>query len=152
MPAFEIRRPALDTAIDRWDIWAAAYLICGGCSDDHFMDFKAGLIALGRAWYERAARCPDDLAEHLHVQHALTAGVGEAVFYEEMGYVSVAAWGRITGDEDSFYSALDDYRATIGEDDSQGHDMSEHFKFDDAQAMRRRLPRLAALHLEDAQE
>ena len=32
----------------RWDVWAAAYLIGGGCSDDSFIDFMAGLIGHGR--------------------------------------------------------------------------------------------------------
>ena len=35
-------------ALYRWDVWAAAYLIGGGCSDDSFIDFRAGLIAPGR--------------------------------------------------------------------------------------------------------
>jgi hypothetical protein len=28
-------------AVYRWDVWAAAYLIGDGCSDDSFMDFRA---------------------------------------------------------------------------------------------------------------
>ncbi|MFD6293827.1 DUF4240 domain-containing protein [Streptomyces sp. NPDC060235] len=43
---------------------AAAYLIGGGCSNDSFMDFRAGLIALGRDWYEKATADPDSLADH----------------------------------------------------------------------------------------
>lgn len=150
--AFEIRMDVLDTAIDRWDIWAAAYLIGGGCSDDRFMDFKAGLIALGRAWHERVVRCPDDLAEHPDIQHALTTGVEEAVFYEEMGYAAAAAWERLTGDRDSFYPALDHYRTTHGIGDDQDHNMGEDFNFDNADEMRQRLPRLAALYLTQAQQ
>ena len=34
-------------ALYRCDLWAAAYLIGGGCSDDSFIDFRAGLIAQG---------------------------------------------------------------------------------------------------------
>lgn len=45
-------------ALYRWDVWAAAYLIGGGCSDDSFMDFRAGLIAQGRDWYQKAAASP----------------------------------------------------------------------------------------------
>ncbi|MER6473872.1 DUF4240 domain-containing protein [Streptomyces collinus] len=59
--AFEHRFSRLRDAVYRWDIWAAAYLIGGGCSDDRFSDFTAGLVALGRDWYERAAACPDAL-------------------------------------------------------------------------------------------
>lgn len=46
----------------RWDVWGAAYVIHGGCSDDAFWDFRAGLVALGRARFERALADPDSLA------------------------------------------------------------------------------------------
>jgi hypothetical protein len=46
----------------RWDVWAAASVIHGGCSDDAFWDFRAGLIALGRTRYESALAEPDTLA------------------------------------------------------------------------------------------
>lgn len=46
----------------RWDIWGAAYVIHGGCSDDAFWDFRAGLVALGRKAYERALEDPESLA------------------------------------------------------------------------------------------
>jgi hypothetical protein len=45
----------------RWDLWAAAYIIEGGCSDDGFSDFRAGLIGLGREAYEDALRDPATL-------------------------------------------------------------------------------------------
>ncbi|WP_405784413.1 DUF4240 domain-containing protein [Streptomyces sp. NBC_01378] len=149
--AFHAHFDALDTAVDRWDVWAAGYLIGGGCSDDRFMDFKAGLIALGRAWYERAARRPDDLAEHPDVQQALAAGAEEAVFYEEMGFLASTAYGHLTGNEDGFYPALDHYRAQHSEVEDRPHDMGEDFDFDNAEEMRRRLPRLAALYLKENQ-
>jgi len=52
------------TALYRWDVPAAAYLIGGGCSDDGFIDFRAGLTAQGRDWYEKLAASPDSLADH----------------------------------------------------------------------------------------
>ncbi|WP_460806492.1 DUF4240 domain-containing protein [Micromonospora zhanjiangensis] len=55
---FEERFDRLQDALYRWDVWAAAYLISGGCSDDSFMDFRAGVIALGRDWYERVLASP----------------------------------------------------------------------------------------------
>src|SRR5437870_12899709 len=39
-------------AVYRWDLWGAAYIIGGGCSDDGFIDFRYGLIAMGREIYE----------------------------------------------------------------------------------------------------
>lgn len=45
-----------------YDLWAAAYLIHGGCGDDGFWDFRAGVIALGREVFESALANPDVLA------------------------------------------------------------------------------------------
>ena len=46
-----------------WDLWGAAYLINGGCSDDGFAYFRSWLISRGRAAYEEAVRDPDSLAD-----------------------------------------------------------------------------------------
>jgi len=43
----------------RWDLWGAAYVINGGCSDDMFEYFRRWLIANGREFYEGACRDPD---------------------------------------------------------------------------------------------
>jgi hypothetical protein len=55
-----------DAAMDRaytWALWGAAYVIAGGCSDDAFMDFRATLISMGQAAFERTLSEPDSLAE-----------------------------------------------------------------------------------------
>ncbi|MQY13814.1 hypothetical protein SRB5_39690 [Streptomyces sp. RB5] len=62
--AYAARFDAVHDGLYRWDVWAAAYLMGGGCSDDSFIDFRAGVIALGREWYERTAADPDSLAGH----------------------------------------------------------------------------------------
>ncbi len=46
----------------RWDLWAAAYIIQGGCSDDAFSDFRACLICAGKETYEKSLENPDYLA------------------------------------------------------------------------------------------
>lgn len=51
----------LHAAAYTWDLWAAAFLIEGGCSDDGFKDFRSGLIGLGRKVYEDAVRDPGTL-------------------------------------------------------------------------------------------
>ncbi|MDX3524713.1 DUF4240 domain-containing protein [Streptomyces scabiei] len=79
---FEELFEQLHDALCRWDVWAAAYLIGGGCSDDSFMDFRAGLIAQGRDWYERTAALPDALADHPDVIAAAAQGSDEALFKE----------------------------------------------------------------------
>ncbi len=47
----------------RWDLWGAAYIINGGCSDDGFEYFRCWLIGQGRAIYEGVIADPDSLAE-----------------------------------------------------------------------------------------
>ncbi len=136
-------------AVYRWDMWAAAYLIGGGCSDDSFTDFRAGLIALGRDWYEKAAARPDSLAEHPAVIAAAEVHRDEALFYEEVNYAASEAFKRVTGDEEDFYEAWDAYRATRDSSGRGSEDMGEDFDFDDPDEMRSRLPQLAALYLRD---
>lgn len=63
-----------------WDLWGAAYLIEGGCSDDGFTDFRYGLIARGRAVYEAAIANPDTLAG------------GRAGGNEAFGYVAMEVY------------------------------------------------------------
>ena len=46
-----------------YELWAAAYIIGSGCSDDGFSDFRSTLISLGRQTYERAVADPQSLAE-----------------------------------------------------------------------------------------
>ena len=48
-----------------WDLWALAYLVYDGCSDDSFMEFRSGLILRGRDWAVMAPSALDGLATHL---------------------------------------------------------------------------------------
>lgn len=146
---FEFRRifNQLHSAIYRWDMWAAAYLIGGGCSDDSFMDFRAGLIAQGQDWYERAAASPDVLADHPDVIAAAADGRDEALFNEPVNYATSYAYERINGDEDtcSFY---DDYDKFLGPQPArEPSNMGEDFDFDDNAEMHARLPQLAYIFL-----
>lgn len=138
----------LHDALYRWDVWAAAYLIGGGCSDDSFMDFRAGVIAMGRQWYQRVATDPDSLAGHPDVVQATDVqGRSEVLFYEDVNYAASGAFERITGDADAFYEAWRSFRRADPEGD-KAVDMGEDFDFDDDSEMSRRLPRLAALFLD----
>jgi hypothetical protein len=47
---------------NRWDLWGAAYLMNGGCSDDGFRYFCHWLISEGQATFECAVANPDSLA------------------------------------------------------------------------------------------
>ena len=74
----------------RWDLWGAAYIIGGGCSDDGFIDFKYGLIARGRQIYESALANPDSLADF--------AFQGE-ISNELFGYAAQEVYEDLTGED-----------------------------------------------------
>ncbi|KKK81763.1 hypothetical protein LCGC14_2810190, partial [marine sediment metagenome] len=71
----------------RWDLWAAAYIIEGGCSDDGFMDFRSWLISMGHDVYERALADSESL-----VDHAADPTV-EVCAFEELQYVASKVHG-----------------------------------------------------------
>jgi hypothetical protein len=75
----------------RWDLWAAAYIIEGGCSGDGFTDFRAGLIGLGRDVYYAAVADPNTLVRQP------TRGVDFS--HEEMLYAARQAYETVTGKE-----------------------------------------------------
>lgn len=46
-----------------WELWAAAYIIGGGCSNDKFSDFRSTLISMGRQMFEQTLADPQSLAD-----------------------------------------------------------------------------------------
>ena len=142
---FEQHFETLDSALYRWDVWAAAYLINGGCSDDAFMDFRAAVITQGRDWYERIAQNPDELADHPEVRAVAAGDRGSALFQEVVNYVSARAYDQLTDEGTDMCDFYEAYDAFIGKDVPAPADLGEEFDFDDAAQMRARLPRLAEL-------
>lgn len=51
-----------------WDLWGAAYVMMGGCSDDMFVYFRSWLVAQGRATFEGALRNADSALAALNVE------------------------------------------------------------------------------------
>jgi len=47
----------------RWDLWGAAFVINGGCSDDGFDYFRGWLMLQGRDVWEAALRDPESLVD-----------------------------------------------------------------------------------------
>ncbi|MFJ6857525.1 DUF4240 domain-containing protein [Streptomyces werraensis] len=117
-------------------LWAAAYLINGGCSDDGFDYFRGRLITQGREVFGRAVAGPDALAD-LPVVRA-SAADGHDLECEEVLSIAWNAHIRATGRQlptDAFVVRRPEL------------DPTWNFDFDDHAEMTRRLPRLAALHL-----
>ncbi|MEV7590516.1 DUF4240 domain-containing protein [Streptomyces sp. NPDC089922] len=135
----------LRSALYRWDVWAAAYVIGGGCSDDAFMDFRAGVIALGRTTYDEVLASPDSLAQHPDAMDGDGGRLEDLLFDEEVNYVAARAFPRAAGD-----AAWDEVAVAddVDEDvDRERLEPAEAFDFDDAGEMRSRLPALAARFL-----
>ena len=64
-------------------IWAAAYVICGGCSDDWFDYFRAWLTSRGKTVFLNALKDPETLCD---------VAVGDDYFFEEIMYVAKDAY------------------------------------------------------------
>lgn len=77
----------------RWDLWGAAYVINGGCSDDCFDYFRDWLISEGRSTFEAALVSPDSLANLPRTREAEN---------ELFGYAALKAYREKSGHEMEF--------------------------------------------------
>ncbi len=121
-----------DHEMDRafsWDLWGAAYIMEGGCSDDGFIDFRYGLISRGRDCFEAALENPDVLAERIKQD--------ETVSDESFGYVAAEVYEEKTGDEIPY--------ANINR---RSEPSGQNWNFDDPKECARRLPKLWSLYVE----
>ena len=118
-------------------LWAAAYLVNGGCSDDGFEYFRGWLIMQGREVYERVVADPDALAGLAAIR--AKAPSGRPVECEDTLYIASRAYRALTGGELPGVRSGPNY---------PGLDPEWDFDFDDRAEMARRLPRLAALFLD----
>ena len=134
--AFDLALAAVLAQSYTTDLWAAAYLINGGASDDGFDYFRGWLVAQGRDVFEAAVADPDSLAEVPAVRGA-TAGDDE-LECEEMLSVAWDAYSAATDDD------LPERAAP------ELPELDPMWDFDDEQEMRDRLPRLAALAYDQA--
>lgn len=85
------------------DLWAAAYIIQGGCSDDAFDYFRAWLIAQGKSVFEKAIENPETLTKIISVEQA------EEIDGESVLYVADEAYEKKTGDDRKRFLDLQGY-------------------------------------------
>jgi hypothetical protein len=76
----------------QWDLWAAAWILLDGVSDDAFDAFRCWLIAQGREVFEGAAHNADSLATLLEGFDEELDGDAEYV-----GYAADEAYEQLTG-------------------------------------------------------
>ena len=60
---FDYIAHAYRAAAYKYGLWNAASIMCDGCTDDGFTDFRGWLIAQGRDVYMAALKDPDSLAD-----------------------------------------------------------------------------------------
>ena len=113
-----------------WMLWAAAYIIEGGCSDDGFTDFRSGLISRGRKVFEAALSDPDSLADVASDDDEDDSGY---IPNEEFAYVAAEVYEEKAGSEMP-------YEVIPRPSDPAGED----WDFDDEALCAAKLPRLWA--------
>lgn len=94
--SFEVTFRSLLNKAYSWNLWGAAYVIHGGCSDDGFEYFRRWLISRGRIAYEAALNDPDSLAK-LESEPFGLDGVWE---FEEFYYVALEVFEEKGGEGD----------------------------------------------------
>ncbi|MET8981099.1 DUF4240 domain-containing protein [Streptomyces sp. NPDC004539] len=119
----------------------AAYLIEGSWSNDGFMDFRGGLILLGRDTFSRAVKNPDSLATVPTVVR-MCREEGGWIGYESLSYLIEDAYQKSQGETDSFGAAVE---AAVKRMARPGKPLGEEWDPENAEQIRLRLPLLAAL-------
>ncbi len=115
-------------------LWAVAYLVNGGCSDDGFDYFRGWLITQGQETFESGLEDPDALADVA----AVRAAVSDQGWLdcEEGLYIADTAYQAATGEDLPDDVAREKYPAL---------DPAWDFDFNNQAEMERRLPKMAAL-------
>jgi hypothetical protein len=123
----------------QWGLWAAAYLINSGASEDGFDSFRGWLIAQGREVWEAALTDPDSLADVVDEDRpeGFEGFDGEGVLH-----VGSHAYKNLTGDDAAYWKAVDAQAP-----DTPDLPAGEEIDFDDPDDLEAHLPRLAALYL-----
>lgn len=88
-------RDCMDRAYN-WDLWGAAYIIGGGCSDDNFIDFRSWLISMGKDIFESALKDTETLSDVVDRPDI------EDCFFEEFLYVPGKVYEEKLGSEMPF--------------------------------------------------
>jgi len=75
----------------KWELWGAAYIMNGGCSDDCFSDFRGWLIGQGKEVYYNAMSNPETLTIQNHHM--------DNDDWEGLSYVPMTCYKQKTGNQ-----------------------------------------------------
>lgn len=113
------------------EMWCAAYIVNGGCSDDCFEYFRLWLISRGKKVYYLAKQNPDSLIDEVDPDL-------DYYEYEEFWYVALEAFQRKTGHE--LYNYIDSEKFTTREGNYPNFEFT--WQEDSPQSMERICPQL----------
>jgi hypothetical protein len=105
---FKLRTDKLLSDIYNSNMWCAAYIMNGGCSDDGFEYFRAWVISRGKEVYYKAKAHPDSLVEQLNEEE-------EDYEFESFLYIPNDAFKLKT--QKDIYDFIDDGSAAIKNSD-----------------------------------
>lgn len=104
---FRLRTDKLLYDSYRSELWCAAYIINGGCSDDGFEYFRNWMISRGKETYYQALDNPDTLID------VLSEDMDELEF-ESFWYVALKAFKQTTGKELYDYIDYEQFKTREG--------------------------------------
>lgn len=131
--AFDVAFAAHRDEFYSWDLWGAAYLLMGGCSDDCFTDFRSWIIAQGQDYFEAVRSDPQALAD------GRLENAGQVEEAELLSYAAMDAYVEATGRE-----IFMDYASPPGPE-MAAEPTGQEWDEDDEDALRARYPRLSPL-------
>lgn len=102
----------------KWELWAAAYIMNGGCSDDCFLDFRGWLIGQGREVFYNSMSNPESLVDLNHDM--------DNDSWEGLAYVATDCYKKKTGKQMP-EGINENYEITGEEWDEQGDDLYVRF-------------------------
>ncbi len=117
------------------DLWAAAYIVMGGCSDDCFDYFRAWVLYLGKDMYAAALENPETLLPYFK----LLEEQEEIPQLEELLSAACMAYEEKTGLDDEEYFKL--YEQLV-KDDYLEPEIEFDWNEDDEEGLRNKFPLL----------
>lgn len=131
MIGFRLRTDKLLYDTYNSEMWCAAYIMNGGCSDDGFEYFRNWVISRGKETYYKAKENPDNLISEVNPD-------AEMYDFEGFWYVALTAFENNTGKD--LYDYIDDDNFKTREGSYPNFEFA--WKEDEPESMRKICPRL----------